>query len=108
MRSGSLSDYYTAAYGAVTFNKSLQRHILFADHSLATDHVFSEVHFISCRNVLIYFDRDLQSQCLGLFDEALCLEASWDWSPTETLRGAKWVESFRTKVAERSDFSKRG
>ena len=49
--SGSLSDYYTAAYGGATFNKLLRSHILFADHSLATDHVFSEVHLVSCRDV---------------------------------------------------------
>ena len=46
-------------------------HIVFADHSLATDSVFSEVHLVSCRNVLIYFDRALQDRAIGLFREAL-------------------------------------
>ena len=31
---------------------------MFSDHSLATDSVFAEVQLVSCRNVLIYFDRD--------------------------------------------------
>lgn len=92
--SGSLSDYYTAAYGAATFDKSLQRHILFADHSLATDHVFSEVHLISCRNVLIYFDRELQSHCIGLFDEALCHRGFLGLGAKETLRSTKWANRF--------------
>src|SRR5690606_32609773 len=52
---GSLSDYYSSGYGSVVFDRRLKRNIVFADHSLATDTVFSEVHLVSCRNVLIYF-----------------------------------------------------
>ncbi len=48
----SLSDYYTAAYGGVMLDKSLRQHIVFSDHSLATDSVFAEVQLVSCRNVL--------------------------------------------------------
>src|SRR5690606_10378256 len=75
VRSGarsSLSDYYTARYGRVVFDKGLRQHMVFSDHSLATDSVFAEVHLVSCRNVLIYFERDLQNRALGLFREALC------------------------------------
>jgi chemotaxis protein methyltransferase CheR len=67
----SLADYYVAAYGGAAFGRSLECQVLFADHSLATDSVFSEMQFISCRNVLIYFDRTLQDRVLGLFAEAL-------------------------------------
>src|SRR5689334_19281989 len=68
----SLSDYYTAAYDRAVFDKSLKEHIVFSDHSLATDSVFAEVHLVSCRNVLIYFNRELQDRAIGLFHEALC------------------------------------
>lgn len=68
---GSLSDYYTSGYGGVVFDRRLKRQVVFADHSLATDHVFSEVHLVSCRNVLIYFNRELQDRAVGLFREAL-------------------------------------
>ncbi|MDB4987918.1 MAG: chemotaxis protein CheR [Myxococcaceae bacterium] len=68
---GSLSSYYTAAYGSAVFDRSLLKRVVFSDHSLATDHVFAEVQLISCRNVLIYFDRTLQDRALGLFKEAL-------------------------------------
>jgi len=67
----SLSDYYHAAYEGAIFTRSLRQRVLFADHSLATDSVFSEVQFVSCRNVLIYFNRPLQDRALGLFAEAL-------------------------------------
>jgi chemotaxis protein methyltransferase CheR len=67
----SLADYYHAAYNGAIFARSLRQRVLFADHSLATDSVFSEVQLVSCRNVLIYFDRPLQERALGLFADAL-------------------------------------
>lgn len=69
---GALSDYYTAAYGGALFDKSLVENVTFADHSLSTDSVFSETHLISCRNVIIYFNKRLQDRVLGLFYESLC------------------------------------
>lgn len=68
----SLSDYYTAAYDGALFDKLLRENVTFADHSLATDSVFSETQLISCRNVLIYFNKQLQDRALGLFHESLC------------------------------------
>ena len=68
----AFSDYYTAAYGGALFERSLVENVTFADHSLATDSVFAETHFISCRNVMIYFNRRLQNRVLGLFHESLC------------------------------------
>jgi chemotaxis protein methyltransferase CheR len=68
----AFSDYYTAAYGGALFDRSLVENVTFADHSLATDSVFSETHFVSCRNVMIYFNRRLQNRVLGLFHESLC------------------------------------
>ncbi len=68
----AFSDYYTAAYGGARFDQSLMENVTFADHSLATDSVFSETHLISCRNVMIYFNRKLQNRVFGLFHESLC------------------------------------
>ena len=68
----AFSDYYTAAYGAARFDPSLRANVIFADHSLATDSVFAEMQFVSCRNVLIYFNRRLQDRALGLFLDSLC------------------------------------
>ncbi len=67
----SLSDYYTAAYDGAIIDSTFKAQAVFADHSLATDSVFSEVHLVSCRNVLIYFDKTLQNRAIGLFREAL-------------------------------------
>ncbi len=68
----AFSDYYTAAYDAARFDPSLCADVIFADHSLATDSVFAETQLVSCRNVLIYFNRTLQDRALGLFHESLC------------------------------------
>jgi chemotaxis protein methyltransferase CheR len=67
----SLSDYYTAAYGNAVFDKSLRKRVVFSDHSLVSDNVFAEMQLISCRNVLIYFNRDLQDRVIGLFKDSL-------------------------------------
>ena len=67
-----LSDYYTGAYDGALMDRFLSATITFADHSLATDSVFSETHLVSCRNVLIYFNRKLQDRALGLFRDSLC------------------------------------
>lgn len=68
----TFSDYYVSKYDSVIMNKELKEKIIFADHNLVTDGVFGEMHIIICRNVLIYFDRELQNNVLNLFYESLC------------------------------------
>jgi chemotaxis protein methyltransferase CheR len=69
---GKLTDHCTVADGALTFDRELRGHVTFVEHSLATDAVFAEVQLVSCRNVLIYFDRALRDRVLGTFLDALC------------------------------------
>jgi chemotaxis protein methyltransferase CheR len=69
--SGSLSDWYTAAYEHIKLDRALAEHIIFANHNLAADGVFGEMHLILCRNVLIYFGAQLQQRTLGLFRDSL-------------------------------------
>ena len=104
----SLSDYYTAAYGRAVFDKSLRAHIVFSDHSLATDSVFAEVQLVSCRNVLIYFDRALQERALTLFRDALCRKGFLGLGAKESLRFSACAEAFDEFVREDCIFQKRG
>lgn len=67
----SLSGYYTSNYGNVIMNQSLKKNIVWANHNLVTDSVFAEVHLILCRNVLIYFEKDLQNKVQELFYNSL-------------------------------------
>lgn len=66
------SDYYTADYDNVIFRQSLKEKVLFSSHNLVTDGVFGEMNLIFCRNVLIYFNRQLQNRVLKLFYDSLC------------------------------------
>ncbi len=68
---GSFSDYYTSHYDNVIMNQNLKKNIVWANHNLVTDSVFAEVHLILCRNVLIYFERDLQNKVQQLFYNSL-------------------------------------
>src|SRR5690606_39002164 len=63
----SLSHYYTAAYGHARINRRIMERITFHEHNLATDSVFVEANVILCRNVLIYFNRELQNRAGRLF-----------------------------------------
>jgi chemotaxis protein methyltransferase CheR len=67
----AFSDYYTAGYGNATLRPSLRRNIVFAQHNLATDGAFNEFHVIMCRNVMIYFNKDLQARVHRLFLDSL-------------------------------------
>lgn len=103
----SLSDYYTAAYGRAVFDKSLRDHIVFSDHSLATDSVFAEVQLVSCRNVLIYFNRILQDRALGLFRDALCRQGFLGLGAKESIRFSSHTGAFADFVSSERIFQKR-
>ena len=92
------ADYYTAAYGNAIFDSSLRENVTFADHSLATDSVFSETHLVSCRNVLIYFNKGLQDRAFGLFHESLCHRGFLVLGSRETLDFSAYSSRFETLV----------
>lgn len=96
----SLSDYYAAAYGGALMDRRLKRAIVFADHSLATDSVFAEVQLVSCRNVLIYFQRDLQDRALGLLTDALARRGFLGLGAKETLRFSRHAAAFAEYLPE--------
>jgi chemotaxis protein methyltransferase CheR len=102
----SLSDYYVAAYGRAVFDKSLRRRVVFSDHSLATDSVFAEVQLVSCRNVLIYFNRSLQDRALRLFREALCRKGFLGIGSKESLRFSAEANHFGDFVRQERIYQK--
>ncbi|MBF9017916.1 MULTISPECIES: protein-glutamate O-methyltransferase CheR [unclassified Oceanispirochaeta] len=67
----SFSEYYTAHYDSALIKKSLKDNILFSFHNLVTDGVFGEMNMVFCRNVLIYFNKELQNKVLKLFHDSL-------------------------------------
>ena len=74
IQSGGQKDfsmYYTANYHLAKFDGSLREKMIFSTHNLASDFSFNEFQLILCRNVLIYFEKDLQAKVLNLFDSSL-------------------------------------
>lgn len=65
------SEYYTAHGDQARIKRSLLDNVVFAQHNLVSDGSFNEFHLIVCRNVMIYFDKELQDQVHELFHESL-------------------------------------
>lgn len=103
----SLSDYYTVAYGKASFDRSLRERVVFSDHSLVTDAVFGEMHLVSCRNVLIYFDTSLQDRTLKLFNDSLIRKGFLGLGSKESLRFSSQSNSFLDFVSEEKIYQKR-
>jgi chemotaxis protein methyltransferase CheR len=83
---GSLSDYYHIENGSARIDPSLMKNIVFSSLNLATDGVFTEVHLVLCRNVLIYFDNTLQNRVLNLLHDSLVHGGVLCLGSRETLR----------------------
>lgn len=96
----SLADYYHARYQSVIMDKSLQENITFANHNLATDGVFAEMHLILCRNVLIYFNRELQNRVLAMFRDSLCYNGFLCLGSKETVQFSDVQDSFAEYAAK--------
>jgi chemotaxis protein methyltransferase CheR len=93
---GSFAEYYHTGYDAAIMDPSLRKNITFANHNLVTDSVFSEVHLIVCRNVLIYFDRTLQNRVLKLFRDSLVHGGILALGSKEALQFSEVVGDFKT------------
>ena len=90
----NLADYYTAAYEGIVLDRRLRANMVFSDHSLATDSVFAEVHLVTCRNVLIYFDAELRDRAVGLFRDSLVRKGFLAVGAKESLATSVHAPSF--------------
>ncbi len=91
----SLSEYYTAKYDAAVIHHELRKNSLFSTHNLVSDGVFNEFQLITCRNVLIYFNTDLQRQVVDLLYESLGLFGFLCLGARETLAPGNLKNKFR-------------
>ena len=103
----SLSDYYSSAYDRAVFDRKLRERVVFSDHSLANDAVFAECQFVSCRNVMIYFDRPLQDRALGLFRDSLSRRGFLGLGSKETIRFSEHAAAFTEFVREEKIYRRR-
>jgi chemotaxis protein methyltransferase CheR len=82
----SFSEYYTARYEYAVMRPSLRRNIVFSQHNLVSDGAFNEFNVIMCRNVMIYFNRELQERTHALFYSSLATFGILGLGARESLR----------------------
>ncbi len=90
----SFSEYYHSKYENIILSNELKNNITFANHNLVTDKSINEMHLIVCRNVLIYFNKELQNRIFHLFDDSLVNHGLLFLGTAETLKYADIEKSY--------------
>ena len=103
----SFADYYVAKYDAAIMDKSLKENVVFSQHNLVTDGVFGEMHLVICRNVLIYFNKELQNSVISLFNDSLIRKGLLCLGSKESLRFTQYVDHFGELVADQKIYQKK-
>ncbi|WP_336636302.1 protein-glutamate O-methyltransferase CheR [Lysinibacillus fusiformis] len=102
----AFSEYYKTDYQYAYFHPTLLKNIIFAQHNLVTDQSFNEFHVVLCRNVLIYFSPQLQSQVHHLFYESLSDNGFLCLGDKETLRFEEVISNYREVVGNERIYQK--
>jgi len=101
------SSYYTSSHDNIIMNQSLKKNIVWANHNLVIDSVFAEVHLILCRNVLIYFDVNLQNKVQKLFYGSLVNGGILCLGSKESLRFTDFFERYSELDKKQRIFKKK-
>jgi chemotaxis protein methyltransferase CheR len=88
------SDYYTARYDSVILSTALKDHLVFSEHNLATDGSFNEFQVILCRNVMIYFNKELQARVHKLLYESLSMFGVFGLGNKESLKFTPYAHAY--------------
>jgi chemotaxis protein methyltransferase CheR len=99
--SEDFSRYYTAGYEHVMFSEEFSKRMVFSTHNLAADSSFNQFQLIMCRNVLIYFEKELQGRVFELFDESLEKLGYLALGSKETIKLSSMVSRFRQAGKEK-------
>jgi chemotaxis protein methyltransferase CheR len=103
---GSLTDHFTIMYDAASIHSELKQNTLFSIHNLVSDNVFNEFQLISCRNVFIYFEAELQEKILDLFYKSLCPLGFLCLGSKETIRFPDFKSKFKVINARENIYQK--
>ncbi|QQL48405.1 CheR family methyltransferase [Mucilaginibacter ginkgonis] len=93
---GTITDHFTLMYDAASIHSELKQQTLFSLHNLISDQIFNEFQLISCRNVFIYFEPDLQEKILDLFYRSLCPFGFLCLGNKEAIRSESFRKKFKT------------
>jgi chemotaxis protein methyltransferase CheR len=103
----AFSDYYVSAYDGASFDRSLVRNVVFAQHNLVSDRSFNEFQLIVCRNVMIYFDRSLQDRVHDLFYGSLVRLGILALGHKESIRFSPYADRYQELDAAERIYKKR-
>ncbi|WP_317170601.1 CheR family methyltransferase [Mucilaginibacter sp. E4BP6] len=103
---GSLTDHFTIMYDAATVHSELKHNTLFSVHNLVSDAIFNEFQLISCRNVFIYFESELQEKILELFYNSLAPLGFLCMGSKETIRSDKFKKKFKVISSKENIYQK--
>jgi chemotaxis protein methyltransferase CheR len=101
-------DYFTAGHPHAAVCASLKKNIRFVHHNLVSDGSFGEMDLILCRNVMIYFNRDLQNRVFHLFKDSLRDAGYLCLGDKESLRYSTCSEDFDVVAPKEKIFRKKG
>lgn len=97
LRAGGKGDfraYYCEGTDEGVFVDALREKIVFAQHNLVTDSSFNEFQLILCRNVMIYFNKQLQQRVFELLHSSLCRFGILGLGSRESLRFSNIEECY--------------
>ena len=66
-----LGEYFHINNYYAQIDPSIKKKVVFFRHNLTTDKEFNEFHLIICKNVLIYFNSELQESVINMFKHSL-------------------------------------
>ena len=105
---GTITDHFTVLYDAATIHTEIKHNTLFSVHNLISDKVFNEFQMISCRNVFIYFEAELQEKILELFYKSLCPLGFLCLGSKETIRSDFFKKRFKVINQKENIYQKIG
>jgi chemotaxis protein methyltransferase CheR len=105
---GTITDHFTIMYDAATIHSEYKQNTLFSVHNLVSDTVFNEFQLISCRNVFIYFEAELQEKILDLFYKSLCPLGFLCLGSKETIRSDFFRKRFKVINQKENIYQKIG
>lgn len=105
---GSVTDHFAVMHDSANIRSELKQNTLFSIHNLVSDNIFNEFQLISCRNVFIYFEADLQEKILGMFYKSLCPHGFLCLGSKEAIRFPEFKNKFKAINAKENIYQKIG
>lgn len=103
----SFANYYTVRHDQAAIQTSIKKNIVFSRHNLVSDDPFAKMDLIICRNVLIYFNRDLQNRVFRLFNGSLGAGGYLCLGSRESLRYSTCINDFENVASKEKIYRKK-